>query len=117
MLAGQAVGSPRLINDGAAIVEALNAGRPLNDMIQTRLIPPTVIAVLSLAATSNDLPSGLNTLSLMFQQQAEMKMSLIPTILTPVLIILIAIIIGFVVIAMFAPMIALISSVSGPQKN
>jgi type IV pilus assembly protein PilC len=113
-LAGQAVGSPRLMNDGAIIVEALNAGRPLNESIHTRLIPPTVIAVLSLAATSNDLPSGLNTLSLMFQQQAEMKMSMIPTILTPVLIILIAIIIGFVVIAMFAPMIALISSVSGP---
>ena len=33
------------------------------------------------------------------------------------LIILIACIVGFVVIAMFAPMIALISAVSGPQKN
>jgi type IV pilus assembly protein PilC len=115
-LAGQAVASPRLINDGAAIVETLNAGHPLNENIHTRLIPPTVIAVLSLAAASNDLPSGLNTLSLMFQQQAEMKMSLIPTILTPVLIILMAIMIGFVVVAMFAPMIALISSMSGPMK-
>jgi len=73
-----------------------------------------VIAVLVMAASSNDLPSGLNTLSTMFQQQAEMKMAMIPTVLTPLLIILIACLLAFVVVAMFAPMIALISSVSGP---
>jgi type II secretory pathway component PulF len=116
-LAGQAVGSPRLIRDGQILVETLSAGQPLDDKVKTRWIPQTVLVVLSAAERNHDLPSGLNTLSLMFQQQAEMKMATIPTVLTPLLIILIACIIGFVVVAMFAPMIALIQSVSGPQKN
>jgi type II secretory pathway component PulF len=113
-LAGQAVGSPRLIRDGQILVETLSAGQPLDDKIKTRWIPQTVLVVLSMAESSNDLPAGLNTLSLMFQQQAETKMAMVPTVLTPMLIILIACIIGFVVVAMFAPMISLISAVSGP---
>jgi type IV pilus assembly protein PilC len=116
-LAGQAVGSPRLIQDGQILVETLSAGQPLDDKVKTRWIPKTVMVVLSMAERNHDLPSGLNTLSLMFQQQAEMKMATVPTVLTPLLIILIACIIGFVIVAMFAPMIALIQSVSGPQKN
>jgi type IV pilus assembly protein PilC len=113
-LAGQAVASPRLIQDGQILVESLSAGRPLDDKIQTRWIPQTVIVVLAMAERSNDLPSGLNTLSLMFQQQAEVKMSMVPTVLTPLLIILIALIIGFVVMALCAPLLSLISAVSGP---
>jgi type II secretory pathway component PulF len=56
----------------------------------------------------------LNTLGQMFQQQAEMRMALIPVILAPALIVFTALFIGFVIVAMFAPMIALIQSVSGP---
>jgi type II secretory pathway component PulF len=116
-LAGQAVASPRLIRDGQTIVDSLNAGASLENGVQTRWIPQTVVVVISNAARHNDLPEGLNTLSLMFQQQAEMKLAMAPTILTPILIMCLAIMIGFVIIAMFAPMIALVSSVSGPQKN
>ena len=116
-LAGRAVGSPRLISDGQIIVDVINAGLPLDEKVKTRWIPPTVIVVLDLAAKSNDLPSGLSTLSSMFQQQAEVKLAMIPAVLTPILIVLIALVVGFVVIGLFAPMIALISSVSGPQKN
>jgi type II secretory pathway component PulF len=116
-LAGQAVGSPRLMKDGQVLIDTLNAGQPLDENVRTRWIPPTVIAVLAMAATSNDLPSGLNTLSTMFQQQAEMKMAMIPTVLTPLLIIVMACLLAFVVVAMFAPMIALISSVSGPTMS
>lgn len=116
-LAGQAIASPGLIRDGQILVQTLSAGQPLDSDVKTRWIPQTVLAVLSMAQRQGDLPSGLNTLSLMFQQQAEMKMSMIPMILTPVMIILLACVIGFVVIGLFAPMIALIQSVSGPQKN
>ena len=73
--------------------------------------------ILANAAGNNDLPEGLDTLSRMFEQQAEMKIGMVPSILTPVLILLLAALVGFVIIAMFAPMIALISSVAGPQKG
>jgi type IV pilus assembly protein PilC len=113
-LAGQAVASPGLTKDGALLVEALQAGRPLDESVKTRLIPPTLNAVITLAASNNSLSEGLNTLGQMFQQQAEMRMALIPVILAPAMIVFTAIFIGFVIVAMFAPMIALIQSVSGP---
>jgi type IV pilus assembly protein PilC len=115
-LAGQAVASPRLMRDGEILVAAMHAGQPIDETIQTKLLPRTVTTVISLATASNDLPSGLRTLGTMFQQQAERKIATIPAIITPVLIVLIAFVIGFVIIAMFAPMIALITAVSGPQK-
>jgi type II secretory pathway component PulF len=115
-LAGQAVGSPRLIDDGQAIVDAINAGQPLDENIKTRWIPQTVIVVLAMASATNDLPGGLSTLSTLFQQQAEMRLTALPAVLTPILIILIASVICFVVLAMFAPFFSLISAVSGPHK-
>ena len=75
----------------------------------------SVLSVLSLAVDNDALPSGLDTLSRMFQQQAEIKTALIPAILTPLLIMLIAATIAIVVLAMFAPIIALIQAVSGPS--
>jgi type IV pilus assembly protein PilC len=113
-MAGNAIGSPRLIEDGAILVETINAGRSLEDAIGIRLIPPTVSAVIAMASSNNDLAAGLSTLGNLFQQQAELRMSMIPTVLTPVLIMLIACVVGLVVIALFAPMIALIQSVCGP---
>ncbi len=115
-LASDAVGSPRLASDGQLLIDALQSGRPISDEIPTRTLPRTVVAVISFATTSNDLPSGLRTLSTMFQQQAERKIATIPALLTPILVVLLAVLIGFVVIAMFAPMIALVSSVSGPVE-
>jgi type II secretory pathway component PulF len=112
-LAGEAVASQGLTKDGARLVEALQAGRPVDESIHTRLIPPTLNAVITLAASNNSLSEGLNTLGQMFQQQAEMRMALIPVILAPAMIVFTAIFIGFVIVAMFAPMIALIQSVSG----
>jgi type II secretory pathway component PulF len=70
-----------------------------------------------LASTNNDLPGGLNTLGLMFQQQAEMRMAAIPTVFTPVMMLLIGVVVAFVLLAMFAPMISLVTSVSGPHHH
>jgi type IV pilus assembly protein PilC len=116
-LAGQAVASPRLIRDGETLAAAISAGQPMDAGKPTRWIPQTVVVVLANAARNNDLPEGLNTLSQMFQQQAELKVAMVPTILTPLLILFLAVMIGFVIIAMFAPMVCLVQSVSGPQHG
>jgi type II secretory pathway component PulF len=114
-LAGDAVGSPLLQSDGQKLIDALQAGRQLDQRISTRLLPMTVVATLSLASTNNDLPSAMKTLGEMFQQQADIKMALIPAILTPWLLVIVGFTIGFVVVALFAPMISLIEAVSGPK--
>jgi type IV pilus assembly protein PilC len=112
-LAGDAVASPGMQRDGQKLIDAINAGQSIDTAVRTPLIPPSVVSVIALASNQNDLPAALETLSQMFRQQAEIRMSMIPAVLTPLLIILIAMTIGFVVLAMFAPMICLFSVVSG----
>ena len=55
----------------------------------------------------NELPGSLETLSTMYQQQAEMRLASLQTVLTPMLILLLAVMIGFVVLGLFAPMVSL----------
>jgi type II secretory pathway component PulF len=112
-LAGDAVGSPRLRADGQKLIESLKQGRPLDQSDPTKILPPTVATVLSLASQQHDLPSMLDNLSTMYQQQAQTRLALIPGLLTPVLIIMIAVIIGAVVAALFLPFISLIRAITG----
>jgi type II secretory pathway component PulF len=115
-LAVDAVGSPRLRADSSRIIDALRGGQPLDHVQHLRFVPQSVVSVLALAVDNDALPSGLDTLSRMIQQQAEIRTALIPAILTPLLIISIATMIAIVVLAMFAPIIALIQAVSSPGK-
>lgn len=115
-LAADTVRSPALARDGEQVVAALKQGQRLDAITGTRLLPPTVLAVLSLASTRNDLPASLQTLSSLFQQQAEVRIMLIPTTLTPILIVIIALMVIFAIMAMFAPMISLVQAISGPHR-
>jgi type II secretory pathway component PulF len=49
----------------------------------------------------------------MYQQQAEVRLGMIPALLTPLLIIFVAVIIGFVIVGLFFPMILMIRAISG----
>src|SRR5688500_11817456 len=76
-MADDAVGSPALRHDGEELRAALLAGKPLDSVQHTRLVPATVIAAMSLASNQQDLPSALRTLSEMYQQQAQLRLSLL----------------------------------------
>ena len=113
-LAGEAVASPRLKRDGEELIGAISSGREADAVVgSTRMLPATVPAAMALAAQHNDLPRTLATLSEMYQQQAEVRLNLIPGLLTPVLILLVALLIGFTILGLFAPLISLIQNVSG----
>ena len=56
----------------------------------------------------------LATLSDLYRQQAETRLNLLPAVLTPFLLALLAVVIGLVIVALFAPLISLIAAVSSP---
>jgi len=115
-LAGDACRSPRLAKDGHALIGALSAGRPLA-AASTRLLPATVPAAMQFASGYHDLPATLGSLSEMYQRQAELRLNAIPGILTPLLVLLLAVIIGFVILALMAPLLALIQGISGGTRG
>jgi type II secretory pathway component PulF len=77
------------------------------------MLPAVVPATLQLGAAHGNLPEALQTLSHLYEQQAEVRMSALPAILTPMLTIITAAVIAFVIIGMFAPFIVLIQTISG----
>jgi type IV pilus assembly protein PilC len=116
-LAGDAVASPRLKRDSDEVIGAINSGKTPDAVIgSTRLLPATVTAAMTLGQQNNDLPRTLATLSEMYQQQAETRLNLVPGVLTPLLIVLMAVLIGMVILGLFLPFIGLIQSLSGGGK-
>ena len=112
-LAGDTIDSPQLQADGAQLASALASGQTLDGIHSLSLLPPTIPAALHLGATNGNLPQTLATLSEMYQQQAELRMATLPAILTPLLTILMASLIAFVILAMFMPMIVFLRVISG----
>ncbi|HZZ43173.1 MAG TPA: type II secretion system F family protein [Tepidisphaeraceae bacterium] len=111
-LAEQAVSSPALSRDSAELRRMIESGQTLTGAfsIRLRVLPSTVPAAIGLASERYDLPSTLGNLSEMYQRQAELRMGSIPTILAPLILILVALFIGVVVLSIIAPLIALMHS-------
>jgi type II secretory pathway component PulF len=117
-LAADIVASPALHRDTQKVIAQLSAGEALDAMpSHLHVLPKTTLAVLQTSSERNDLPAALETLSIMYHQQAELRLNSIAAVLTPLLLIGVAILIAFVVLALFAPLISLIQTVSSPGKK
>jgi type IV pilus assembly protein PilC len=112
-LANDATGSARLSADGSALSQALAAGKPLT-AASTKLLPPTVPAAMQLASANQDLGTTLRSLGDLYERQAELRMNAIPGILTPLLLLLISLIIGFVILGLMWPLLRMIDGLVQP---
>lgn len=107
-MAGHVVGSPAVQRDSERIVAKLSSGLPLDrDLGALSVIAAPVLSVIQFAVDRNDLPSALETLSRMYEQQAEMRLASLQAVLTPLLLVSVALLIGITIVGLFAPMISL----------
>jgi type IV pilus assembly protein PilC len=104
-LASDATASARLSREGARLAEILSSGGKPSDF-RGRIIPQTVPAAIELGSATGDLQTTLATLSSMYEQQTEHRLQLLPTIITPLLMIFVAIAITIGIGALFLPMVA-----------
>lgn len=112
LIAGDTTGSPALQADGRAMVAQMEAGLPLDSVRPGGMLPATVPATLHFAAGHQDLATTIEALGEMYQRQAELRMSAIPAMLTPLLVLLIAGLVAFVMVGLFAPLITLIQGMT-----
>jgi type IV pilus assembly protein PilC len=108
-LADDATASPVLRADGAALIAGLAAGRPLSSSSAGRILPATVVTAMESSAERGDLPITLRALSQMYQQQAELRVGAVQAILTPILLLLVGLVVGGLMIAMFAPLLTVLN--------
>ncbi len=114
-LAGDAVPSPRLRRDGESLSRAIESGAPLTQAEQKLdVLPATVPTTIELASGRRDLPSTLQSLADLYERQAEMRVNALPAVLSPIMVIIAASMIGFVIFALLLGMIQLIEGMLRP---
>jgi type IV pilus assembly protein PilC len=112
-LAADAVDSPRLRRDSDQLIQTLQSGQPLDSRQSYGLLPPLVPASMQAGSRTGDLPATLATLSQMYQQQAELRLGTLPTVLAPLLMVVVALLIALVMAATLVPIISLFHGISG----
>lgn len=110
-LAGRAVGSQRLQNDTQSLIDRLEAGDRLDRSPSWSMIPASVPAAMQLASEQADLAALVGDLSAIYEQQAELRLNAIQVYLAPMMLITLGLMVGFVIIAMFLPLVKLMQSV------
>jgi general secretion pathway protein F len=105
-LAADAVRSPMLRADGRVLAGRIEAGVAMGGLDGgVHVLPATVPAALDMAAGHNDLPATLASLADLYERQAEARINAIPAVLTPILVIVVAGSIGFVILGFMLPMV------------
>lgn len=101
--AGEAGGSPMLMGESSMLAAAQRDGDKLSDAIGIGLIPAGALASIDLAINRGNLPEALRSLSGMYQQQAEQRLTVLRYVLLPALVIAIGCGVAFLVLALYLP--------------
>jgi type IV pilus assembly protein PilC len=108
--AADAIGSDRLRRDTERLVEAHSAGRGLDSVQELSVLPASVPGALQLALGANQLAPALATLRDIYLRQAQTRARMIPMTLMPLLILLMAVLIGGILMAIFVPILRLLDA-------
>ena len=112
-LACQASGSPLIEHDAAAMVEALTQGNRLSQHLRAnpRLYHSALTYLLSAGEETADVAPCLERAALYFESEVDHLVTNFGKILEPALLLLVAFLVGFVLLAIFLPMYAYIDAV------
>ncbi|MEM1108589.1 MAG: type II secretion system F family protein [Planctomycetota bacterium] len=110
-LSGQVVGSRRAQDDTQRLIDVVESGGTLDDSVRLSLIPASVPAAIQLAAEQADLAALVGDLSVIYEQQAEIRLAGIQTYLGPALLLVLGLLMGLTATALFLPLVKLMQSI------
>lgn len=99
-----------LMKARARIREGDPIGEPLE---KSGLFPPMVVQMISIGEETGALDQMLGKVADFYEDQVETQLQSLAAALEPLMIVILGLIVGFIVIAMFMPLIAIVSSLSG----
>jgi type IV pilus assembly protein PilC len=94
----------------AAIREGERIGDPL---AKSGLFPPMVVQMVSIGEETGSLDAMLGKVADFYESEVEATLQSLTAALEPVMIVLLGGIVGFIVISMFLPLIAIINELAG----
>ena len=97
--------------------DSIREGESMADPLRaTKVCDAIVINMVDVGEETGDLDKMLIKVADNYDNDVDVLVGSLISILEPVMVVVLGVIVGFIVIALFSPMISLIQSVSGPQK-
>ena len=119
LLAGQASSDPLLAEGTLRVERRLSQGMPLGVALrEERLVPDLVVWMIGFGEKQNTLGPSLRHVAGMYRRHADIRASLIRTLLPPLLILVVGSSLGILfALGVFAPMLELLDGLSGGGKR
>lgn len=102
--------SDAILSARASIREGERIGEPL---ARSKMFPPMVVQMISIGEESGSLDPMLSKVADFYESEVDAALASLTSAIEPVLIVGLGVVVGFIVIALFLPLIAVIQNLSG----
>lgn len=92
------------VRDGISVAESFET---------EMTIPPVVVGMVEVGETTGDLPAMLLQVAETYEQEVEVGVDGLTTLIEPIMILVLAVVIGFLVIALFLPIVEIMQHLGG----
>jgi type IV pilus assembly protein PilC len=101
----------------AKVHDAIREGESMADPLRaTKVVDAIVVNMVDVGEETGDLDKMLMKIADNYDNDVDVLVGSLISILEPVMVVVLGVLVGFIVIALFAPMVALIQGVSSPKK-
>ncbi len=107
---GNEIISEAIMNARARIREGDRINEPLE---KSKMFPPMVVHMISIGEESGALDQMLSKIAEFYEGEVESTLQSLTAAIDPVMIVVLGVCVGFIVIARFAPLLQVISNLSG----
>lgn len=98
----------------STIHDRVRDGEPLaQPMGQEKIFPPIVTSMVDVGEETGELPEMLNRIADNYDEDVDNAVAGITSIIEPIMIVFLAVVVGFIVIALFLPIVRIIETLSG----
>jgi type IV pilus assembly protein PilC len=110
----ETAGNVIVANAVQKIHESVKEGETITAPLESsRVFPPMVVSMVDVGEQTGAMPEMLLKIADNYDEEVDNAVSAMTSLLEPVMIVFLAVIVGSIVIAMFLPLIAMISQMSG----
>ncbi len=114
----ETAGNVIIANAVSKIHESVKEGETITAPLEaSRVFPPMVVSMVDVGEQTGAMPEMLLKIADNYDEEVDNAVSAMTSLLEPIMIVFLAVIVGSIVIAMFLPLIAMISNMSGDDPG
>jgi type IV pilus assembly protein PilC len=112
----ETAGNVIIANAVASIHESVKEGETITAPLEaSRVFPPMVVSMVDVGEQTGALPEMLLKIADNYDEEVDNAVTAMTSLLEPIMIVFLAVIVGSIVIAMFMPLITMITNLSGDE--